>query len=103
VSANGFHFAFDPDALRPLIESVVAEAIGRLEAARPGAAAGERLAYGEAEAARLIGLNAHQLRDERRRGRITASVGPGRKILYSLEDLKTYLLSRRWTPNSEQN
>ena len=44
----------------------------------------------------MMGLHPHQLRDERLRGRIKASVGPGRKILYSRQDLLDYLEARRW-------
>ncbi len=60
-----------------------------------------KLAYGEAEAARLLSLRHHQLRDERRRGRIKASKGPGKMILYSPENLIEYLLSRPYTPSAD--
>ena len=43
-----------------------------------------------------MSLNPHQLRDERRRGRIKASIGPGRKILYTRSQLLDYLDARRW-------
>src|SRR5262249_32972554 len=55
-----------------------------------------RLAYAEAEAARLIGLKYHQLRDERLRGCIQASQIVGRRIRYLRNDLLDYLTSRRW-------
>ena len=45
------------------------------------------MAYSEEEAARLLGLNSHQLRDERRRGRTAASQFVGRQIRYLREDL----------------
>jgi hypothetical protein len=57
---------------------------------------GERVAWRESEAAPLIGLAVHQLRDERRRGRVSASIGPGRIILYTKADLLDYLATRRW-------
>ncbi len=88
------------EALRPLIAAVVVEVldrIGRAEAALP-----ERLAFGEAEAARLLSLHVHQLRDERLRGRIKASIGPGRKILYCRQDLCDYLAARRWEGNGRE-
>jgi len=44
----------------------------------------------------MLGMAPHQLRDERYRRRIKASCGPGNKILYSPQDLRDYLLSRRW-------
>lgn len=93
-TAAGLSLQLAPDALEPLIRRVVEETLARLEEDR--ARLGDRLAYSEAEAAALLALEPHQLRDERRRGRVTASVGPGRKILYSREDLTRYLLSRRW-------
>jgi hypothetical protein len=84
----------EPDALRPLVQEVVAQVVAQLDQTR--SKTGDRLAFAEGEAARLLGLAPHQLRDERLRGRIRASVGPGRRILYSLQDLTDYLLARRW-------
>ncbi len=85
----------DPAALEPLIRNVIEQTICRLDAAR-AALPNEKLAYTEAESARLLSLNQHQLRDARLRGEIAASVGPGRKILYAKNDLLGYLASRRW-------
>lgn len=85
----------DPAALKPLIEQVVSQAIARLEETRVTLPDAGRLAYSEAEAAALLGLHRHQLRDERRRGRISAAIGPGRRILYSRADLMDYLIRRR--------
>src|SRR5262245_17955048 len=65
------HLSIDPASLTPLIKTVVEETVAQLE--RDRQQVGERLAYSEAEAARLLGLNVHQLRDERLRGRIQAS------------------------------
>jgi|SRR5581483_4176332 len=84
----------DAEALRPLVRTIVAETLEQIEQDR--AKVGSRLAYSEAEAAALLGLAKHQLRDERRRGSIKASIGPKRKILYSEKDLRDYLASRRW-------
>jgi hypothetical protein len=81
-------------ALEPLIKQVVTEAIVQLETVRPTLP--ERLAFSEPEAARLIGLEPHQLRDERRRGRITASQIVGRRIRYQRSDLIGYLAARKW-------
>ena len=86
--------AVEPDALTRLVRTVVEETLSALEADR--ASLGEKLAYPEPEAAALLSLNPHQLRDERLRRRIKASVGPGRKILYSHQDLLDYLAERRW-------
>jgi hypothetical protein len=81
------------EMLRPVIQLVVAEVLAALEADR--ATLPDRLAYSEAEAARLLGLHQHQLRDERRRGRIAASRIVGGRIAYRREDLAAYLLERR--------
>jgi hypothetical protein len=85
--------ALDPDALRPLIAAVVSETLAQLERARSGDAA--RMAFSEPEAARLLGLQPHQLRDERLRGRIAASQVVGRRIRYLRSDLEDYLMARR--------
>ncbi len=89
----------DPELLRPIVEAVLAEALARLEADR--ARFSDKMAYGEPEAARLLSLRVHQLRDERRRGRIEASQGPGRLILYTPAQLLAYLTSRPYTPNGD--
>lgn len=94
MSAATAVLQFPPEILEPVIKQAVEAAIQRMEDLR--AAADGKLAYTEAEAAKLLGLESYQLRDERRRGRIGASVGPGRLILYSKADLQNYLKSRRW-------
>jgi hypothetical protein len=71
----------------------VLETVAALEQDR--ARLGDRLAYSEPEAARLLGLAPHQLRDERLRGRISASQVVGKRIRYTREDLTAYLMSRR--------
>jgi hypothetical protein len=97
AEANGYapplSLQLDPAALRPLIEAVVSETLARLEEAR--GRLDDRLAFSEEEAARLLGLHPHQLRDERRRGRIQASSIVGRRTRYLREDLLRYLLGRR--------
>lgn len=85
--------AFSPDALRPLVEQVIDLALARL--AEANAALPDRLAYSESEAAALLGLAPHVLRDERRRGRIAASTVVGRRVRYVRADLMTYLMARR--------
>jgi hypothetical protein len=82
-----------PDSLRPLIRVVVEEVLAQVRADE--AKLNGRLAYGESEAAALLGLQPHQLRDERLRGRVEASVGPGRRVLYTREQLLKYLVGRR--------
>jgi hypothetical protein len=85
--------SLDVDALRPLIREIVVETVAQLETAR--ATLPDRLAYSEPEAARLLGLAPHVLRDERLRGRIAASVVVGRRIRYLRSDLENYLMTRR--------
>jgi hypothetical protein len=90
----GLSLQLGPDALRPLISEIVREVMQQLEAARARVPDG-RLAWSEEEAARLLGLEPHVLRDERRRGRIAASSIVGRRIRYTREDLVSYLMGRR--------
>jgi hypothetical protein len=87
------HLSIDPEALRPLVREIVAEVLAQVETAR--ASLPDRLAFSEPEAARLLGLAPHQLRDERQRGRIAASQVVGRRVRYLREDLLAYLTSRR--------
>ena len=79
----------DADALRPVIEAAVAETLARLR--DDEARLGDRMAFDEPTAAWLLSLEHHQLRDERLRGRITASTIVGRRIRYLREDLLAYL------------
>jgi hypothetical protein len=82
------------EALEPLIRHVVEEVLAKVEADR-ARLDGERVCYSEPEAAALLGLAPHQLRDERRRGRIAASSIVGRRVRYTREDLVQYLRGRR--------
>jgi hypothetical protein len=82
-------------ARAPIIKAVVAETLAQLEADRRLVPENGRLAFTEEEAARLLGLEPHQLRDERRRGRIGASSIVGRRIRYTRGDLLAYLRARR--------
>ena len=84
---------FDSDDLRPLVETVVTECLARLAADE--ARLGDRLAFDEPTAARMLALEPHQLRDERLRGRITASQIVGRRIRYQRQDLLAYLARNR--------
>src|SRR5262249_18492931 len=85
----------DPQAFAPIIRVVVAEVLAQLEADRQQLPENGRLAYSEEEAARMLGLEPHQLRDERRRGRIAASSIVGRRVRYTRNDLLGYLQERR--------
>jgi hypothetical protein len=83
----------DPELLRPLVAEVVTQVLALLEA--DCTRLDEKLAYSEEEAARLLSLEPHVLRDERRRRRIAASQIVGRRGRYLREDLVVYLLARR--------
>lgn len=83
----------DPESLAPIIEAAIERTLARFNAAN--AALPEKLCYSEAEAARMLELNHHQLRDERRRGRIKASRIVGRQVRYLRDDLQDYLLRHR--------
>ncbi len=85
--------SLDAEALRPVIEAIVAETLARL--ADDNARFGEVLAFDEPKAAGLLSLEPHQLRDERLRGRITASQIVGRRIRYQKHDLLAYLARNR--------
>lgn len=53
-----------------------------------------RLAWTEEEAAPMLSLQTHQLRDERLRGRIKYSRGPRNRVLYTRQNLLDYLHNR---------
>ena len=74
--------------LRPLIECVVAETVERL--AEEKARMGNRLGYPEAEAAALIGVQRHTLRDCRLRGEIEGRL-VGKRIVYSRDELIRFM------------
>ncbi len=79
------------DELRRFIRPVVEEV-----AAAIGSCTGDddRLAYPEAEAAKLLGIATHQLRDARLRGEIFATRVGGR-IGYERTELLAYLVRNR--------
>ena len=79
---------FDQDALLPLVHLAVAEALERMEEER--AKFNGRLAYTEAEAAVLLGVKPHVLRDCRRRGELQGAK-VGSKIVYTRTVLLEFL------------
>jgi Helix-turn-helix domain len=90
-----FSLRFDPAGLSPLIRAVVAEVLAQVAADQQRLPDTGKLCYSEAEAAALLGVEPHVLRDERRRGRIAASQIMGRRIKYTRADLMAYLAARR--------
>ena len=79
---------FDREELRPLVHLAVAEALERLESDR--AKLNGKLAFPEAEAAMLLGVKPHVLRDCRRRGELQGAK-VGSKIVYTRADLLDFL------------
>lgn len=79
---------FELDDLRPPIETVVVETVARLEADQ--AKLGKRLAFGETEAAALLGVRPHVLGDARRRGEIVGS-RVGKRVVYTHDQLLAFL------------
>ncbi len=88
-------FEFDVETLRPVIQQVVAETVAQLEAEH--SRLDGRIAYTEPEAAALLGVQSHVLRDLRRMGEIEASK-VGKRIVYMRVDLIGYLERNRWSP-----
>jgi hypothetical protein len=88
------HLSIDPQALRPLIEATVEAVLARAEDARARLGEGDRLAYSEAEAACLLGVAKHTLRDLRLRGEITGVKVAGRAF-YERSELLDFLRRKR--------
>jgi Helix-turn-helix domain len=82
------NLSFSSDDLRPLVQAVVAEVMaarGMIEGTL-----GNRLGFPEAEAAALIGVPRHVLRDCRLRGEISGRL-VGKKIIYAREEVERFL------------
>jgi hypothetical protein len=73
----------DPEVFEPVIRKAILAVIDQFQE--------HRLALNEEQAAALVGLRPSQLRDERRRGRVAASILVGRRSRYSPADLRAYL------------
>src|SRR5262245_60720388 len=84
-SAAAVQFLVPTAALRPLAEEVARELLTQLRQAEAAVPIGQ-LAYPEEQAARMLGLQKHQLRDERLRGRIRGNRIVGRRIVYEREE-----------------
>lgn len=82
----------DENDLRPLIETVVKETMRWISNA--DCQVGDRIAYTEPEAAALLGVATHVLRDCRLRGEILAS-RCGKRIVYQRSDLLRMLETNR--------
>lgn len=87
------NISLSTDDLGPLLSQIVQATLERLELDK--ASMGDQLAFSESHAARLLGLNPHQLRDERIRGRISSTKVVGGQIRYCRADLLQYLRRNR--------
>ena len=83
--------ANDLESLRPLIKAIVADVLAELRQA-DRKLEGARLGYPEHEAAALLGLPKHVLRDCRLRGEIVAH-RVGRRYVYSRDALRRFLFA----------
>ena len=90
------NITLDHDDLRPLIQSIVDETLDHIDAAQSRLPISQ-LAYTEAEAAGLIGVAPHSLRDARLRGEIKAS-RLGKRILYQRSELLKFLSKQQLNP-----
>jgi hypothetical protein len=82
----------DDGDLEPLITKVVAKVLAQREV--NGEKLGDRLAYNEAEAAALLGVKAHVLRDCRLRGELVGSK-VGKRVMYSRDTLLKFLAANQ--------
>lgn len=80
----------DDSDLKTLVEQVVGQALSRAQSLRNGTT--ERLGYTEPEAASLLGIKPHVLRDSRLRGEVHAT-RVGKKMLYSRAELERLLMT----------
>jgi len=80
---------FDADDMRPLIAAVVQEVLAQRQAdqSRLG---DDRLTYTEPEAAALIGVAPHVLRDCRQRGEVRA-VRIGKRFCYNRAEILRFI------------
>ncbi len=87
--------ASDLDGLRPLIALAVRETIREIEGEH--ARLDGRLGYTEREAAALLGLPQHVLRDCRLRGEIQARKA-GKRFIYSRDEILRFLAATEGQP-----
>jgi hypothetical protein len=85
------HLEVSAEDLRPIVAAAVAEVLAQV--AETDARLGKRLGYPEAEAAELLGIAPHVLRDARLRGEISARK-IGRGYIYERTSLVAFLRGR---------
>ena len=85
----------DQAELRPLVSAIVAEVLVALDCTN-ATLRQDQFSYPEPQAASLLGVKGHVLRDARLRGEITATKVGGR-ISYETTELRRYLAANRIT------
>ena len=83
----------DMDAIRPLLIEIIREAVA--DATPRPAAENELRVYTEAQAAELLQLKTHNLREARKAGKIAYTRTVGRRIAYSRQDVESFLQRER--------
>ena len=83
----------DQHDLRPLVQTIIDEVLDRIEAAQM-MLPNNRLAYPEAEAAAILGVAPHILRDCRLRKEIDGSK-VGKRIVYERNELASFLIRQK--------
>jgi hypothetical protein len=84
--------SFDEADLRPVIQQIVASTLIQIQSDE--AKLGDRLAYTEPQAAAILSIKPHVLRDARLRGEIFGS-RVGKRILYERDELLRFLRQQR--------
>ena len=82
------NFQLPAAELRPIVREVINEVLSEMDGSLPSA--NGRLAYSEPEAAALLGLPTHRLRDARLRGEIRARK-VGRAYRYARTELVRFI------------
>lgn len=93
AAENALCLNIDPESLRPIIRAAVEETVRELN--ELSETAGDKIAFTEEDAARLLSLRRTQLRDERLRGNISASHVVGKRVRYLKSDLLKYMMRVR--------
>ena len=84
--------SFDEADLRPVIEQIVAATLVQIQSEE--AKLGDKLAYTEPQAAMILNIKPHVLRDARLRGEVSGS-RVGKRILYERDELLRFLRQQR--------